>query len=401
MRTKKIVLAYSGGLDTSAIIPWLIETYKAEVICYCADLGNSLNQEEIGKRAMSLGASEFIFEDLVDEFAQDYIAPFLKSGALYQEDYLLGTALARPLISKKIVQVAKNKKAFALAHGATGKGNDQIRFEKAWSFLAPELEIIAPWKIWDLKGRGDLLNYLKSKDFEYSEGKKTYSEDLNLMHRSCEGLDLEKIEKNYDSEKTLLWCKKKDRKSEKISLSFKQGVVTSVNGKEQSISESIKALNALGSDFGIGVVDIVEERVNGIKSRGIYETPGCTILHFALKQLKQICWSKDLYTLSQRIGIDYADLIYKGAWFSQARVCSQAFFEQASQLLSGEVCLELSLNQIKVCSRSSKYSLYQESLVSFEQDEYGVLEASSGFCKTLNLISKQEGAQYECFKNQA
>lgn len=391
-----IVLAYSGGLDTSAIIPWLIDSYDAKVIAYCSDLGNGPDEQAIKQRALELGASEFIFEDVKAPFAGDFVFPLLRSGAVYQDDYLLGTAIARPLIAERLAEVCRAKGAKAVAHGATGKGNDQIRFERALSYLAPSLDIIAPWKIWDFKGRDDLLNYLTSKGFAFSAEEKTYSEDVNLLHRSCEGGILEDIDASYDRAEVLQWLDLDNHEpSPKLSLTFEQGFATQLDGKALSPLELLERLNQLGQQHGVGLVDLVEERFNGVKSRGIYETPGGTVLHHALKALKHLCWNKTTQKLSRQLADEYAELVYDGKWHSTARKGLDAYFAECGRYLSGTIDFRLASGRVIIESRQSAVGLYDKKLVSFEEDEFGLNEAAKGFCKTINFSSQAEGRQNE------
>lgn len=392
-----ILLAYSGGLDTSAIIPWLIETYGAEVIAYCSDLGNSPDEALIKERALRLGAKTFIFEDVKTEFAQDFVFPLLRAGAVYQDDYLLGTAIARPLIGERLAQVAKDHGAAAVAHGATGKGNDQIRFERALSYLAPDVEIIAPWKIWDFKGRDDLLGYLTAKGFDFPVEDKTYSEDVNLLHRSCEGGVLEAIDQPYNAGEVLDWLRPAatPKAAEQVAITISQGLATHIDDKPMTPLAIVECLNALGMAHGIGVVDLVEERFNGVKSRGIYETPGGTILHAALKAIKHVCWNTTTQKLSRTLADEYADLVYNGMWHSTARQGLEAYFAACAPYLNGTIKLKLHNGHVQVVSRHPVASLYDQKLVSFDEDSHGLNEAARGFCRTINFSSQAEGRQHE------
>ncbi len=382
---QKILLAYSGGLDTSAIIPWLKETYNADIYAYCCDVGNLPDEKILKERALRLGAKEFFFEDKRDDFVQDYVYPMARAGATYQDDYLLGTAIARPLQAARVAAVAKDLGVFAIAHGATGKGNDQLRFEKAWAYLAPEIKVIAPWKEWDFKGRQQLVQYLKSHAYEYQgEIDPKYSVDANLFHRSCEGGILEDIGMPFDKEEVLeLICppSKTDAKaSVVITLGFEKGFAVSLNGVPLTPRKILETLNDLGSAQGIGIVDLVEERMNGIKSRGIYETPGGTILYAATKAIKQICWNRDLASLASSLADKYGAFIYDGLWHTDARLSLEAFFNQASTNLCGEIVLELVGGHIFVMKRQSPYSLYNQALVSFEEDTFDLNSAAKGHC---------------------
>ncbi len=391
---KKIILAYSGGLDTSAIIPWLIENYDAEVIAYCSDLGNAPDAEWLKSRAMELGASKFIFEDLKEELVADYVFPAIRAGAIYQDDYLLGTALGRPLISERVAAIANELGASAICHGATGKGNDQIRFERAWAYLAPEVEVIAPWKIWEFKGRTDLIEYLEDKGFDAKAKESRFSIDVNLLHRSCEGDVLEDPELPYDPSEIYEWTAPHHaatNEATEISIEFERGIPVGVDGKRLSPATIISTLNEIGGRHGIGIADLVEERTNGVKSRGIYETPGGTILHRAVKVMKHLCWDRPTLTIGSQLGREYADIVYDGMWHSDARAALDAFFERASEVLTGVVTMKLQNGHIMISGRRSPFSLYSGKLVSFEEDEFGLNKASAGFCKTLNFRQRQCG----------
>lgn len=389
-----MILAFSGGLDTTAIALWLKEHYNFEIIAYCAALGNADAPEAIGRRAKELGITKFIYEDLEEEFLKDYITPFLKSGAAYQGNYLLGTAIARPLIAKKIADVAKKYKASAIVHGATGKGNDQIRFEKAWSYLVPYVEVIAPWKLWNFKGREDLIQYIESQGFDYEFPNKTYSIDENLFHISYEGGPLEDLSSNY--EECLPDLAPKNLDPEVWKLHFKKGQLVGISNdavqpEGYTALSAFQKLNDLGFQFGLGIEDIVEERINGIKSRGVYVTPGGTLAKYALDQLKAMCWDYDTIQIASMLSAKYGEHVYHGNWFSPAKEAADAFFEKASESLTGEVTLKLAPYTFKVMSRKSDTSLYSQKLVSFEEDSFGLNEAALGFCKTLNFKHKNMG----------
>lgn len=392
---KKIVLAFSGGLDTSAIVLWLKQTYKADVIAYCCDVGNLPSEEVLKKRAEELGASDFIFEDLKDTFAKDYVFPLIRSGALYQNEYLLGTAIARPLIAERVAYYAKKSGADAIAHGATGKGNDQIRFERAWAYLAPEIELIAPWKIWDYKGRKDLMAYIKSQGFDYKgEVNPRYSVDANLLHNSSEGGILEDISKGYDPEEIFQFItppSKVTKDFTDITLSFEKGMPTQINGKTFAPGAMLVELNKIGGAHGIGLVDLVEERVTGLKSRGIYETPGGTLLYKALQNLKQMVWNRDVHATSTMLANVYANMVYDGLWHSETRLNMDAYFTQAAKKLTGTVGFRLQNGQVYVNSRTSPYSLYSEKLVSFEEDTYGLNKAAKDWARVLTFSQWQAG----------
>ena len=388
---KKCLLAYSGGLDTSAIIPWLIENYDVEVIAYCCNVGNLPPAEELKERALKLGAAEFIYEEAEAEFVKDYVFPMLKASATYYDDYLLGTAIARPIIAKKAAEYALEIGADFLAHGATGKGNDHIRFERAWAYLAPMIEVIAPWKVWPYRSREELVCFLQGKNFEWGDSSKRYSVDVNTFHRSCEGGDLEDIGQSYSKEDVHDWLSFTQKDPKELKILFKNGVIEAINDNKLGPKDALNFLNSEASKFGIGLCDIVEERTNGIKSRGIYETPGGTVAHIALKSLKQICWSREMYFLAQTMADRYGQIIYDGLWFSDSRIALEGFFETACQKMSGEVLLELNCGFVRVLSRKSPFSLYRPDVVSFESDSLDIHKASLGFSKIMNLSSLIQG----------
>ncbi|MDA9951282.1 argininosuccinate synthase [Oligoflexaceae bacterium] len=395
INSQPIILAFSGGLDTTAIALWLQENYSCEIIAYCAALGNADSPDEIGRHAKRLGIETFIYEDLEEELLADFINPFLKTGASYQSNYLLGTAIARPLIASKIAAVAKKYNAKAIVHGATGKGNDQIRFEKAWSYLVPGVELIAPWKLWDFKGREDLIQYISDKGYDFDFPNKTFSIDENLFHVSYEGGPLESLETSYEDHLPHLAPVKTD--PEQWKLSFEAGQMTAVEsiGDEgasyQNSLDAFKKLNEIGSGFAIGIEDIVEERINGIKSRGIYATPAGTMVKHALDQLKSVCWDYETFQTAQFLAIKYGESVYHGNWFGPAKNSIDAFFSEACQSLNGEITLKISPNTIKVACRKVSLSLYSEDLVSFENDKFGLNAAADGFCKTLNFKYQNMG----------
>ncbi len=392
---KKIVLSFSGGLDTSAIVLWLRQNYDADVIAYCCDVGNLPSEKTLKDRALSLGASDFIFEDLKDTFAKDFVFPLLRSGALYQGEYLLGTAIARPLIAERVAYYAKKAGAQAIAHGATGKGNDQIRFERAWAYLTPDLEVIAPWKIWDYKGRQDLIDYLKKNNVDYAgEVNPRYSIDANLFHNSSEGGILEDISQAYDENEIFQFIKPPQKMSKdftSITLEFKSGTPVALNGKTLSPAEMLVQLNEIGGEHGIGLVDLVEERVTGVKSRGIYETPGGTLLQKGLMNLKQICWNREVHATTQYLSTIYGNMVYDGLWHSDARTYLEGYFNEASKKLTGTVGFKLGQGQVFITKRESPYSLYNEKIVSFEEDTFGLNKAAKDYCRVLTFSQWQSG----------
>lgn len=400
MAKQKILLAFSGGLDTSAIIPWLIETQDAEIIAYCSDLGNSPDGEYLNQWARKLGAVDFIFEDLRDRFATEFAFPAVRAGATYQDDYLLGTALGRPLIAERMAYFAKKFGATGISHGATGKGNDQLRFENSWAYLVPDVKVIAPWKIWNFKGRQDLLKYLSAKGFDLNSAEKRYSVDVNLFHRSCEGGILENPAQEYRPEDIYEWVAapaKQLKEPKIISIKFENGfpvaVADGAGAKEQALSPAalLSLLNQAAGAAGIGVADLVEERANGVKSRGVYETPGGTLLHLACRSLKHLSWGRSLMTIARTMGNYYGELVYDGFWHSEARVATEAFFQASSKTLSGTVALRLEAGQARVVSRNSPFGLYDENMVTFESDEHGLHKYAEGYCKTVGFKQWRAG----------
>ena len=380
MKHQKILLAFSGGLDTSAIIPWLKEKYQTQVIAYCSDLGNTPDEESLKKWAHTLGASQFIFEDLKDTFAKNFAFSAVRASATYQDDYLLGTSLGRPLIAERMAHFAKKLGATAISHGCTGKGNDQLRFERSWAYLVPDLEIIAPWRIWDFKGRGDLLAYLKEKGFDLPAKEKVFSEDVNLFHRSCEGGILEDPSREFEPQTIYKWVSplsqiKNDAVT--VEISFEQGLPVAINQKKMAPALLLGTLNEIAGAAGIGVQDIVEERSNGIKSRGIYETPGGTLLHSAVKALI--------------LGQQYGECIYDGFWHTDLRNSLEAFFVKASETLTGSVTYKIEKGQMRFVSRNSPCSLYDTDSVTFEADKTGIHKLAEGYCKIIAIKQRQAG----------
>jgi argininosuccinate synthase len=394
MKKNKVLLAFSGGLDTSAIVPWLIENHDAEVIAYCSDLGNAPDEKYLEGWAKELGAKSFIFEDLRDRFASEFAFAAVRAGAVYQDDYLLGTALGRPLIAERMAHFARELGANAIAHGATGKGNDQLRFEKSWAYLVPEVQVIAPWKVWDFKGRQDLVNYLVSRGIPMQAADKLFSVDVNLFHRSCEGGILENPEMEYDPARIQEWIAAPGKHAPdpvRITVGFEQGLPRTINGKKLSPAALLTELNQIAGRAGVGVVDLLEERSNGIKSRGVYETPGGTLLHLACKSLKHLCWDRSLLGMARIMGQHYGELVYDGLWHTDSRKAAEAYFVSAAETLSGEVKLRLEGGQVRVASRVSPYALYDESMVTFESDALGLLKNAEGYCKTVSFAHWRAG----------
>jgi len=391
---EKVILAYSGGLDTTAIIPWLKENFDYEVICVCIDCGQGEELDGLDERAKFCGASKLYILNVIDEFCDDYIVPCVQANAIYENKYLLGTSMARPLIAKKLVEIARKENATAICHGATGKGNDQIRFELGIKALAPDLKIIAPWRhdLWKMDSRESEIEYCKAHgiDLPFSADS-SYSRDRNLWHISHEGLELENPanEPNFDHLLVLgTTPEKAPDEGEYVTMTFEKGIPTSVNGKEMKVSEIITTLNALGGKHGIGIVDIVENRVVGMKSRGVYETPGGTILMEAHQQLEELILDRDTYALKKEIGSKFASLVYEGKWFTPLREAEQAFIEKTQEYVTGEVKFKLYKGNIIKAGTTSPYSLYNESIASFTTGDLYDHHDAEGFINLFGLSCK-------------
>ena len=391
---EKVVLAYSGGLDTTAVIPWLKETFNYDVICCCIDCGQGEELDGLEERAKMSGASKLYIENIVDEFCEDYIMPCVQAGAVYENKYLLGTSMARPGIAAKLVEIARKEGATAICHGATGKGNDQIRFELGIKALAPDLKIIAAWRDdkWTLNSREEEIAYCKAHgiDLPFSADS-SYSRDRNLWHISHEGLELEDpaVEPNYDHLLMLsVTPEKAPDEPEYVSMTFEAGVPKSVNGVEMKVSDIIRKLNELGGKHGIGIVDIVENRVVGMKSRGIYETPGGTILMEAQKQLEELVLDRDTMDVKKDMGNRMAQIVYEGKWFTPLREAVQAFVESTQKYVTGEVKFKLYKGNIIKAGTTSPYSLYSESLASFTTGDLYDHHDAEGFITLFGLPSK-------------
>ena len=391
---EKVILAYSGGLDTTAIIPWLHENYDYEVICCCINCGQGEELDGLEERAKSCGATKLYIEDVVDEFCDEYIVPCVQANAVYENKYLLGTSMARPVIAKRLVEVARKEGAVAICHGATGKGNDQIRFELGIKALAPDLKIIAPWRDdkWGMDSREAEIEYCKAHGIHLPfSADKSYSRDRNLWHISHEGLELEfpSQEPNYDHLLVLSQSPEKaPDEGEYVTMTFEAGVPKTLNGKAMKVSEIITELNALGGKHGIGIIDIVENRVVGMKSRGVYETPGGTILMEAHQQLEELILDRDTYTLMKEMGNKFADLVYEGKWFTPKREAIQAFIEVTQKYVTGEVKFKLYKGNIIKAGTTSPYSLYNESLASFKTGDLYDHHDASGFINLFGLSCK-------------
>lgn len=395
MAKEKVVLAYSGGLDTTAIIPWLKEHFNYDVICCCIDCGQGNELDGLEERAKLSGAEKLYIIDMIDEFCDDYIVPCVQAGAVYENKYLLGTSMARPGIAKALVNVARKEGASAICHGATGKGNDQIRFELGIKALAPDLKIIAPWRmtdIWQMQSREDEIAYCKAHgiDLPFSADS-SYSRDRNLWHISHEGLELEdpSLEPNYEHVLMLgVTPQKAPDKETEISLSFEAGVPVALGGEKMKVSEIITKLNELGGANGIGIIDIVENRVVGMKSRGVYETPGGTILMEAHDALEELVLDRATFEVKKDMGNKFAQIVYEGKWFTPLREAIQSFVESTQQYVTGEVKLKLYKGNIIKAGTTSPYSLYSESLASFTTGDLYDHHDADGFITLFGLPLK-------------
>ena len=392
---KKVVLAYSGGLDTSIIIPWLKENYNnCEVIAVSGDVGQGTELDGLEEKAIKTGASKLYIEDLTDEFIDDYVFPTVKAGAVYENRYLLGTSFARPIIAKRIVEIAKKEGADAICHGCTGKGNDQVRFELTIKAFAPDMEIIAPWRIWDLKSRDEEIDYAEAHNIPLKINRETnYSKDKNLWHISHEGLDLENPanEPMYNKEGFLELGVSPEQAPDKptyVTISFEKGVPVAVDGVKLKGSDIVRKLNELGGANGIGLADIVENRLVGMKSRGVYETPGGTILYHAHEVLETICIDKETARMKQQLAIKYADVVYNGQWFTPLREALDAFVDKTQETVTGEVKLKLYKGNIINAGVTSPYTLYDEEVATFDEDEVYDQKDSAGFINLFGLPIK-------------
>ena len=392
---EKVVLAYSGGLDTTAIIPWLKEHFGYEVICCCIDCGQGSELDGLDERAKLSGASKLYIEDLVDDFCDNYIMPCVKANAVYENKYLLGTSMARPAIAKRLVDIARKEGASAICHGATGKGNDQIRFELGIKALAPDIKIIAPWRmtdVWTMQSREDEIEYCKQHgiDLPFSADS-SYSRDRNLWHISHEGLELEdpSQEPNYEHLLVLgVTPEKAPDEGEYVTMTFEKGVPTSVNGQTMKVSDIIRKLNELGGKHGIGIVDIVENRVVGMKSRGVYETPGGTILMEAHQQLEELVLDRATMETKKTMADKLAQIVYEGKWFTPLREAVQAFVESTQEYVTGEVKFKLYKGNIIKAGTTSPYSLFSESLASFTTGDLYDHHDADGFITLFGLPLK-------------
>ena len=392
---EKVVLAYSGGLDTTTLIPWLKETFDYEVICCCIDCGQGNELDGLEERAKLSGASKLYIENIIDEFCDDFIVPCVKAGAVYENKYLLGTSMARPAIAKKLVEIARKEGAVAICHGATGKGNDQIRFELGIKALAPDIKIIAPWRMtdkWTMQSREDEIAFCKAHGIDLPfDASHSYSRDRNLWHISHEGLELEDPanEPNY-KHLLVLGCTPEEAPDEPeyVTMTFEKGVPKSVNGKAMKVSDIIRELNRLGAKHGIGIIDIVENRVVGMKSRGVYETPGGTILYEAHQQLEELVLDRDTTTFKMDVGNKFAQVVYEGQWETPLREALQAFVEKTQEYVTGEVKFRLYKGNIIKAGTTSPYSLYNESIASFKTGDMYDHHDADGFINLFGLSLK-------------
>ncbi|MDY4077966.1 MAG: argininosuccinate synthase [Clostridium sp.] len=386
----KVVLAYSGGLDTSVIIPWLKENYGCEVIAVVGNVGQKDSElEGLEEKALKTGASKIYIEDLTKEFVNDYIFPTIKANAVYEGKYLLGTSFARPIIGKRMVEIAKKEGADAICHGCTGKGNDQVRFELAIKAFAPEMEVIAPWRIWDIKSREEEIAYALEKKVPIKISYDTnYSKDMNLWHLSHEGLDLEDPANEPNYAKILELSNTLEAAPDKatyITLTFEKGIPVALNGERMDGVKLIKELNKIGGENAIGITDMVENRLVGMKSRGVYETPGGTILYKAHKDLEELCLDKETAHFKESVALKFADLVYNGQWYSPLREALSAFVDKTQETVTGEIKLKLYKGNIVNAGMTSPYSLYSEEYATFGEDAVYDQKDSAGFINLFGL----------------
>ena len=388
MKKRSIVLAYSGGLDTSIILHWLKENYNADIIAYIADLGQGEDLKGIAKRAKQVGAKKVYVENLKNEFVKDYIFPMIQASSVYEGNYLLGTSIARPLIAKRQIEIAKKEKSFAVSHGSTGKGNDQIRFELSFNALSPDTEIIAPWRIWNLKSREDCIRYAKRNKISVPVTKaKPYSCDRNIYHISYEGGVLEDpwTEPPIGMYESVRILEKTPDKATNIIVSFKDGIPIAINNKKLAPVNLLEKLNKIGGTNGVGVVDIVENRFVGMKSRGVYETPGGTILNIAHRAMESLTMDREVMHIRDTLVPKISQLIYNGFWFSPEMDTVMALVKQSQKNVSGDVRLKIFKGNVAVTGRKSKFSLYNNNLATFEEDNLYDQKDATGFIKLNSL----------------
>ena len=390
---KKVVLAYSGGLDTSIIIPWLKEnSNNCEVIAVAADVGQGSELSGLEEKAKKTGASKLYIEDLKQIFVEEFIWPTLQAGAVYEGKYLLGTSFARPIIAKRLVEIAKAEGADAICHGCTGKGNDQVRFELSIKAFAPDMPIIAPWRVWDIKSRDEEIDYAEAHNIPLKITRETsYSKDKNLWHLSHEGLDLENPENEPKYNEILEMGVSPEQAPDTptyVKIHFEQGIPTAIDGEELGSVQIVEKLNELGGKNGIGIADIVENRLVGMKSRGVYETPGGTILYHAHEVLETLCLDRETAHYKQQIALKFADIVYFGQWYTPLREALQAFVESTQRTVTGDVTLKLYKGNIINAAVSSPYSLYDEEIATFAEDEVYDQKDSAGFINLFGLPIK-------------
>ena len=388
---KKVVLAYSGGLDTSIIIPWLKENYGCEIIAMAADVGQVEELDGVQKKALSTGASKVYIEDLREEFVREYIWPTLRAGAVYESKYLLGTSFARPVIAKRQVEIALIEGADAVAHGCTGKGNDQVRFELTYKALAPQLKVIAPWREWSIQSREDAIDYAEARKIPITVSKeKIYSRDRNLWHVSHEGGRLESLKNDPEDSMWMITLSPQEApdRPARVTMGFERGTPVSVNGDRLGPVALLETLNAIGGENAVGRIDLVENRLVGIKSRGCYETPGGTLLHCAHHELESLCLDRESLHLKEQLAIRYAELVYYGQWFTPLREALDGFVNETQRTVTGEVTLELFKGNVRVIRRSSPNSLYREDLSSFTMGDAYNQKDAEGFINCMGLPIK-------------
>ncbi|MBQ4514509.1 MAG: argininosuccinate synthase [Anaerolineaceae bacterium] len=404
-KINKVLLAYSGGLDTSAIIPWLIDTYHCEVICYCANVGQEEELDHLEDRAKASGATKLIIDDLVEPLCKDYIWPLVKSGAIYERKYYLGTSIARPIVAKRLVEVAQQEHADAIAHGCTGKGNDQVRLENGIHSLDPSLKVIAPWRIWDFTSREDLLNYLDQKGIGYPDSAKNpklFSRDRNIWHISHEGGPIENIDAEPDESFWVLTVSPEQApdKPEYVEIEFEAGEAVAVNGKKMTPAQIVHELNVIGGRNGIGRCDMVENRLVGMKSHGLYETPGGTILCTAHSELEFVTCDRETMHFKDTVSPKWAELVYNGQWFSPLVQSLNVFFDETNKWVTGSIKLKLYKGNIIIAGRKPKYNLYNENFASFgdvslydHKDATGFISCFSLPGKVIAMMKKQTGLE--------
>ena len=392
MAKEKVVLAYSGGLDTSIIIPWLKENYDYEVIAVCGDVGQGKETEGLEEKALKTGASKLYIEDLRDEYVKDYIYPTLKAGAVYEGKYLLGTSHARPCIAKRLVEIAEKEGATAICHGCTGKGNDQVRFELTIKALAPHMKIIAPWRIWDIKSREDEIEYAAARGIPVPVTKEdNYSMDRNIWHLSHEGMDLEDPANEPDFDKILKLMVSPDKAPDKatyVTIDFEKGEPVAVDGKKMKPVELVEYLNKVAGENGVGIADIVENRLVGMKSRGVYETPAGTVLYYAHRELEYITLDKQTMHYKDEAAIKFGEIVYDGQWFTPLREALSAFVDKTQETVTGTVKLRLYKGNVMSAGVTSPYSLYDEDIATFSEDEVYDQKDSAGFINLFGLPIK-------------